>query len=278
MSVNQIVGTAPYNLDELAPGDSGLKDTCLVETVQEKTSEWMLQSKRKGKTRLGAIAEEPNELLRFTEEDVQEELQYWKTAVYGFVLGVNPHVDVMEGFIRRLWAKFPIDKVSFCPNGVFLVRFKTSAARDLILQQSHFLFDNKPLIVRPWKEDVVLEKEAIKDVLVWIWLHNLPVKFWGKCLPKIAGLLGSFVYCDTAIVDKTRLGFARVMVDVPFGAPIPDSVRFLDEDGCVVKIRVEFEWKPLLCSKCKGIGHETASCKKAKVTEARKVVVQQKRK
>ncbi|XP_074266067.1 uncharacterized protein LOC141588528 [Silene latifolia] len=215
-------------------------------------------TRRKGKQPLQSIQEEPEDLIQFSDEDVKDELEYWKNSVYGFVLGANPPVEVVEGFLRRLWATYPIDKVSFCANGIFLVRFKTSAAKDQILRHGHFLFDNKPLIVREWTADVTLEKEEVKEVPVWVKILNLPLKFWGKCLPRIAGLLGKFVRCDEATEAKTRLGFARVMIDVPFGKPIPDDVKFMDTDGSVVSLKVEFEWKPLLCTQCKGIGHESS--------------------
>ncbi|XP_074298393.1 uncharacterized protein LOC141629264 [Silene latifolia] len=52
------------------------------------------------------------------------------------------------------------------------------------------------------------------------------------------------------------------MVEVPFGRAILDKVRFLDEDGVVVSLKVEFEWKPLLCKNCNGIGHDTTKCRK----------------
>ncbi|XP_074265880.1 uncharacterized protein LOC141588331 [Silene latifolia] len=257
VEVHQLVGIPPYDL--AAPDDS---------------SEWRVQSKRRGKQPLRTIPEENEELLQFSDDDVKEELEYWKNSVYGFVLGANPPVDVVEGFLKRLWAKFPIDKISFCSNGVFIVRFKTSAARTQILQQGHFLFDNKPLIVRPWSEGVALEKEVIKEVPVWVKVHNLPLKFWGKCLPKIAGIMGTFVRCDDATKEKTRLGFARVMIDVPFGKPIPEKIKFLDVDGSVICLKVEFEWKPLLCTQCNGIGHDTSKCRKGKTDAPQKKVVQ----
>ncbi|XP_074304025.1 uncharacterized protein LOC141638510 [Silene latifolia] len=257
VNINTVVGIAPYDLEALVP-----ENQTVIETVPETTSDWVVQGRSKGKERLGAITEEPSALLSLTEEDVKEELEFWKTDVYGFVLGAKPPVDVVE--------------VSFCPNGVFLVRFKTVAARDLVLQQGHFLFDNKPLIVRPWSEAVLLEKSEVKDVPVWVRLHNLPLKFWGKSLPKLAGLLGTFVRCNAATTDKTRLGFARVMIDVKFGGHIPESIKFMDEDGCLVQIKVEFEWKPLLCVKCQRIGHESGKCQKPKENGAQKVVTQQK--
>ncbi|XP_074306336.1 uncharacterized protein LOC141641578 [Silene latifolia] len=230
---------------------------------------------KKGKSPLGSIPEEPAYLLKFTEEDVKDELLYWKNSIYGFALGANPPVEVVEGFLKRMWAKFPINKISFCPNGVFLVRFKTSAAKEAILQQGHFLFDNKPLIVRPWNEDVDLVKDEVKEVLVWVRIHNLHLKFWGKCHPRIAGLLGRYVRCDSATTEKTCLGFARVMVDVLFRKPMPEKIFFMDEDDKIVNVKVEFEWQCVLCTQCKGIGHDSTKCRKSKGLVAPKVVPQQ---
>ncbi|XP_074265375.1 uncharacterized protein LOC141587805 [Silene latifolia] len=251
-SVNSIVGVQPYELDSLQPDDQ----------------DWVIQRRRKGKNQLEVIEEERDALLRFSSEDVKEEIEYWTNSVYCFILGVNLPVEVVDGFIKRIWAHLPLDKVSFLPNGVFLVRFTNSAAKDRVLQQGHLLFNNKPLIVRPWSPDVDLVKEDVKEVPVWVRLEHLPLKFWGKCLPRIAGLLGKFVQCDVATKDKTRLGFARVMVEVPFGKAIPDKLKFLDEDGRVVVINVVSEWKPLLCTSCKGVGHATATCRKMKQPQA----------
>ncbi|XP_074283310.1 uncharacterized protein LOC141607861 [Silene latifolia] len=249
-NVNEIVGVQPYDLD----------------SIQEEP-EWQVQKKRKGKSPLTVIEEEPLNLPRFTAEDVKDELEYWQNSVFCFILGANPPVEVVDGFIKRIWGHLPIDKVSFLPNGVFLVRFNTKAAKDRVLQQGHYLFDNKPLIVRPWSPDVELNKDDVKEVPVWVRLEHLPLKFWGKCLPRIAGLLGKFVQMDVATKDKTRLGFARVMLEVPFGKPLPGSVKFMDKDGLVVTIKVVWEWKPTLCKHCKGVGHESEKCRKAKPSQ-----------
>ncbi|XP_074305588.1 uncharacterized protein LOC141640806 [Silene latifolia] len=156
------------------------------------------------------------------------------------------------------------DRIFFFPSGVFLVRFGKKADQEAVLQQGHFLFDNKPLIVRPWSEQEPLTKAEVKVVPVWIKLLNLPLKFWGNCIPRIAGLMRDFVKCDGATSDRTRLGFTCVMIDVPFGSPVPGEVRFLDEEGQLVVIKVEAEWNPILCHVCKGIGHEGKTCVKVK--------------
>ncbi|XP_074283153.1 uncharacterized protein LOC141607698 [Silene latifolia] len=209
-------------------------------------------------------------LIQLTKEDIKDEIEYWNNAVYWFVLGANPPWEVLNGFIMRIWQKHNVDKISFMPNGIFLVRFKESKDRDAILQAGHFMFDNKPLIVRVWTEETELTKEDVKNVPTWVRIKALPLKFWGKCLPTIAGLLGKFQRADQATVDKTRLGFARVMIEDAVGQKFPSKVKFLDENGKVVALDVEFEWKSTVCSKCKGIGHEHTTCRSGTQTGIKK--------
>ncbi|XP_074305997.1 uncharacterized protein LOC141641225 [Silene latifolia] len=196
------------------------------------------------------------DIIQFTEDDVKDEISYWRQGIYCFVLGANPPWEVLEGYVKRLWGKYAIDKISFLPNGVFLVRFQNNEDKEAILKAGYFMYDNKPLIVKPWEENIDIQKEDIKEVPAWIKLIRLPLKFWVVCLPKIAGLVGKYVKSDSATVEKTRLGYARVMVELKKGQKLPEKVPFLDETRKRVVVDVDYEWKPILCLKCKGYGHE----------------------
>ncbi|XP_074315223.1 uncharacterized protein LOC141651407 [Silene latifolia] len=131
-----------------------------------------------------------------------------------------------------------------------------------VLASGHFLFDNKPLIIRPWKPDIELEKEEIKNVPAWIRLNKLPLKFWGHSLKKISGLVGKYIKSDTATEEKTRLGFARVMVELQLGQSFPNKIKFFDERKQLVEVSIDYEWKSRLCTKCKQLGHEKENCRR----------------
>ncbi|XP_074318079.1 uncharacterized protein LOC141654864 [Silene latifolia] len=196
------------------------------------------------------------EMLQLEQGDVEEEIEYWKQAVVCFILGANPPWEVVEGFIRRIWTRYNIDKISFMPNGIFLVRFKTMEMKEKVLASGHYLFDNKPMIVKSWEWDLEMNKEGVKCVPAWIRLHKLPLKFWGKGLPKIVGIVGKYVKSDTATEERTRLGFARVMVELVVDQDLPAEIAFKDEQGIVDHIEIEYEWKPIKCKKCQGMEHE----------------------
>lgn len=64
-------------------------------------------------------------LIKLYMEDVEDTIDYWKFAVYSYIIGVNPPWETMAGFFKRVWKIYDIDKISFLPNGVFVVRFKS---------------------------------------------------------------------------------------------------------------------------------------------------------
>jgi len=60
---------------------------------------------------------------KLEKQDVSEEVEYWNTAVLCSVLGANPPLEVIKGFILRIWGSYDIDKILQVPRGLFLVRF-----------------------------------------------------------------------------------------------------------------------------------------------------------
>ncbi|KAL9236160.1 hypothetical protein vseg_010861 [Gypsophila vaccaria] len=201
--------------------------------------------------------------LKLNPEDVADEINFWKTSAICFILGANPPWEIVNGFIKRIWGKFDYDKISHLPNGVFLVHFKTMAILDQVLQSGYQLFDNKPMIVKPWTPQAALVKEDVKTVPTWVRLRDLEHKFWGEaCLHKITGLVGTPVRVDEATIQKTRLGFARILTEVEVGQVLPDVIEFEDELGYNQEIKVEYEWKPVKCQKCSAYGHEGANCRR----------------
>ncbi|KAL9243859.1 hypothetical protein vseg_017698 [Gypsophila vaccaria] len=155
-----------------------------------------------GRTIEKLVEEEETEMLELEPEDVQEDIEFWNQAVYGFILGSNPPISVVEGLLRRIWKQYKIDRICFMPTGAFLVRFKQREMQEKVLNSGYYMFDNKPVIIKPWREDVDLEKEEVKTVPTWIRLHKLPIKYWGKCLSRIAKLVGVHLQNDSA-TDNT---------------------------------------------------------------------------
>lgn len=59
---------------------------------------------------------------------------------------------------------------------------------------------------------------------------------------------------------KDRLNFAQILVEVEIDQHFPDSIRFENEKGELMCQAIGYEWKPISCGTCHGLGHETAHC------------------
>ncbi|XP_074271645.1 uncharacterized protein LOC141595577 [Silene latifolia] len=199
---------------------------------------------------------QPQSLLRLTKEDVAGEISFWSTSVYCYVLGANPPSNVITGFLKRVWQAYGVDRVSFLPNGIFLVRFKSKEHQQMVLKNGHLQFDNKPVIINEWKPDSELLKHDVSRIPLWMKIYGLDIKFWGaNCLKKICGGVGSFIRCDEATANKAFLGYARLMVEVTIGQTFPTELQFIDENDNIQKVRVVYDWLPTTCSSCQGMGY-----------------------
>lgn len=103
-------------------------------------------------------------------EDVQLEIDYWNSTLYCYVVGVNPPIQVMEGFFRRIWRNHGIDKVALVKKGIYVVRFISMEKRDLVLARNPPFFDSKPMILKCCTADVDMCKKDVNVLPIWIQL------------------------------------------------------------------------------------------------------------
>ncbi|KAJ8421942.1 hypothetical protein Cgig2_012934 [Carnegiea gigantea] len=86
--------------------------------------------------------------------DVIPEIEYWQSAILCSVLGANPPLKVIEGYLRRIWKYLDIDKICLVRKGVYLLRFNSLADQLVAVQRGVYYFDNKPLLVKPCNQEM----------------------------------------------------------------------------------------------------------------------------
>ncbi|KAJ4823633.1 hypothetical protein Tsubulata_032168 [Turnera subulata] len=135
------------------------------------------------------------------------EIEKWENALVGYVLGYDPELESVEKFIALNWKKYG----------------------EQILDQGPLFLDAKPFIVKRWEPSVLIRKEAVRSVPVWI------------KLPEESGIQGQ------------RLTDPRICVEINADSELPEYVKF--KYGLFDEVRVEYEWLPPLCTVCKEFGH-----------------------
>lgn len=46
------------------------------------------------------------------------------------------------------------------------------------------------------------------------------------------------------------------------GQNLPEKIEFINELDQVMEVKIKYEWKPITCTACKGMGHYESECKK----------------
>lgn len=123
--------------------------------------------------------EEQVDPVRITEDDIEEEVSYWKPSIVGYVAGANPPLHVLEGFVRRIW-KQDKDEVGMIAHGIFLIRFVNEETRDSAMNGGFIFFDKKPFVMQLWNVVDNFAQTKFDLVPTWIQLKGLEIKYWGQ--------------------------------------------------------------------------------------------------
>ncbi|VFR03444.1 unnamed protein product [Cuscuta campestris] len=124
-------------------------------------------------------ATEVNGMLvaKLTKEDVIESKDYWNSTLVCCILGANPPIEVVKGFINRVWKSYPMDDISVLKEGQFLVTFRKEEDMKEIVKRRYYFFDNKPMYIQQWKPGMKVITEELTDIPIWIQLPDLDVKY-----------------------------------------------------------------------------------------------------
>lgn len=161
-------------------------------------------------------------IAKIVQEDVEKGIDYWQSAVICSALGANPPFEVIQGFIKRIWAGYELDKIVQVQKWVFLLRFFNLQDKHTVVHKGTSYFDAKPFLVKGWNPEMDLKTEKIKSLPIWVQFLDLDVKFWGNESPSnIGSILGILLRTDKYTRDKTLIRYARLLIDISLEGTFP---------------------------------------------------------
>ena len=70
---------------------------------------------------------------------------------------------------------------------------------------------------------------------IWIKLPKFNVSYWGEdTLRKIVGYLGQLIKVDTTTLNKDRMWYARVLVDMDINEGFPEKLYYTNKQDELV--------------------------------------------
>ncbi|KAK8673477.1 hypothetical protein V6N13_111811 [Hibiscus sabdariffa] len=167
----------------------------------------------------------------------------------------------MQRVVDQLWGKVSKVKVSLTGPNLYVFVFSNADARDWVIENGPWHFQNKPLILRKWEPNMSKLDFDLVCMPVWVQLYNVPLELFNKTgLSYIASALGNPLYMDSITANRERLEYAKVCVEIGACSSIPKFIDVLLRDGRVHPVRAVVPWLLPSCSRCKVFGHSEKSC------------------
>lgn len=157
-----------------------------------------------------------------------------------------------------------LGRVHQMSKGVYLFEFKSCEERAKVLEGHWAIYSRFPLLLKPWRAGVSIA-DLFDRIPIWIQLPNLNLDLWApENLGKVASYVGVPVTTDACTAARSRIDYARVLVEVPFHGKLPKEIPIQDDEGPVYYQSVAYEWMPVTCELCGWFGHDSSKCKRRK--------------
>ncbi|GJY55986.1 zinc knuckle CX2CX4HX4C containing protein [Tanacetum coccineum] len=173
----------------------------------------------------------------------------WDLTLVGYFVGLKMSYAEISGHLRRMWRSHNLAEIITNEKG-------------------------KLLFVQKWEAGLCMEKPEPTRVPIWVRIMHVPLEAWNSNgISRLASSIGYPIIMDkitASICEKAcgRDSFARVLIEVDATKELPDSIEICySKLGKSMKLRVEYAWKPPLCTHCKVFGHDYRGCTKRERTQ-----------
>ncbi|GAA0144253.1 hypothetical protein LIER_35895 [Lithospermum erythrorhizon] len=159
------------------------------------------------------------QVVKYQSIDIRPGINRWKSAAYGYVMGINPSFGTFENDEGR---------------------------------EGPWIFARYPMVFKSWTPESKLERKGVEKIPVWIRIPFLSLQFWNEeMFSKIGSYIEVPLFVNGATSEVARVSFARLYVEVGASTELPKEVPLVDENG------VEFMQKiPPCCSHCALFGYD----------------------
>ncbi|GJU38598.1 zinc knuckle CX2CX4HX4C containing protein [Tanacetum coccineum] len=287
-------GSGAFNDEEIRDGSGRKKPGSFISAVQG-----MSQS---GNNKLKCIPARVNELgIEVVDMDpvIDGGSKAWVMTLVGYFVGLKMSHREILGHLRRIYGIAVLWHVTnglvdvqafFLGKGdstlliYFTVVFpltqkkKSYEGMQFVLENGPWLVDGKPLFVQKWEAGLCMVKPKPSKVPLWVKIMNVPLEAWNvEGISRITSRIGNPIIMDritTSMCEKAygRASFARVLVEVEAAKSLVDNVEVCYKGlGRSMELRVEYPWKPLICSHYKVFGHNYDKCSSRVLSDAEKI-------
>ncbi|KAL0924089.1 hypothetical protein M5K25_004894 [Dendrobium thyrsiflorum] len=199
-------------------------------------------------------------IIPFSGDNLTKGADDWKLCLVGYSVGKRPFYEALLAAVKKTWDLKGSLQLLSLSDGFFLFRFSCAEDFDMIWSRGVWFILGRPFILQKWHPKFKPTRENLTSLPIWIKIHDLPLACWNsEGISRIASKVGIPLAADSLTSSRTRLTYARVCVLVDCEATYPDEIM-VSLDGDLVKLKVQYEWRPIPCTHCKSLIHLSNMC------------------
>lgn len=144
-------------------------------------------------------------------------------------------------------------------DGFFYFHIPDESFRRKILDGGPITILRIPMILQQWHPAIQLKKNQHESLPIWVKLRHIPVALWSATgISAIASTIGKPLHVDIQTERMRMISYARVYIEIKATQSLLESVDLLLNDKTWL-VKLEYEWKPISCTKCGTFGHKCAT-------------------
>jgi hypothetical protein len=195
------------------------------------------------------------------EEELRSAEKMWSNSILIYLVGKRPYYMFFKAYIKRVWLPKGKFEVYARDNGFYLVQFELAEDCNKILEGGPWMMDGKFIIMKKWNSSIKYEKDLLLSIPIWVKFPNLNFAYWNHItLCKIASTIGKPLAMDEHTKNKSRIAFARMLIEVDASSKFENEVQIKLPNGDCVMQQVEYEFIPPVCHNCICFGHMDNEC------------------
>ncbi|KAL6578148.1 hypothetical protein OROMI_010476 [Orobanche minor] len=193
----------------------------------------------------------------FTKEECESVSAVYKNALIGkFSFGKPDNIAIANCLFNAGFGKC---KVQFINFKHVLISLQNEDAYTRLWLKREFIALGYPMRLFKWDPFFDFKQEPAL-VPIWVKIMALPLQWFDQgALQTIGSLMGTFLKADPMTINRSRLDYARICVEINLKNNLPKLLGITC--GTIYKdFEVEYEKLPSFCQHCQHIGHDIDAC------------------
>ncbi|XP_026444822.1 uncharacterized protein LOC113345235 [Papaver somniferum] len=164
--------------------------------------------------------------VSISSEILHQKLKECKELAIGYFIGRKLSYSMVKDAAAKVWMTKSEVSITLHSSNSFVFKFLNSEDRNLALDHGAFYISGSFFfVVRPWSPLIENSIAEMKSIHVWMLIYNVPIHLWNNLgLVLIASFVGKPLMIDDCTINKTRLSYARVLVEINFDCQFPSAI------------------------------------------------------